>query len=53
MAIGFLDDDKNNDLVTINSAKNEIKTHFFSQDTYRFTSMDSFNVDSSSPNATI
>jgi hypothetical protein len=30
MAIGFLDSDKNNDLVTINEDKNEISTHFFS-----------------------
>lgn len=53
MAIGFLDSDKNNDLVTINEDKNEISTHFFSQETYRFYSMPSFNVDASSPNATI
>ena len=43
MAIGFLDGDKNNDIVTINSDKNKIATHYFSQDTYRFKTMPSFN----------
>mmetsp|Transcript_9006 Transcript_9006/g.15240 ORF Transcript_9006/g.15240 Transcript_9006/m.15240 type:complete len:133 (-) Transcript_9006:1734-2132(-) len=53
MAVGFLDSDLKNDIVTINKDKNAFQVHFFNQNTLKFNSTSLFKVDPSHPGATI
>ena len=42
LALGFVDNDKMNDLITTTDKSDELTVHYFSADTYRFETHESF-----------